>query len=267
MGRVELRAFHKGGSIYIEIDDDGRGLNREAILNKARERGFVQDGDSMSDREVFNLIFEPGFSTAKKVTDVSGRGVGLDVVRRNVEALRGQVEISSEVGKGSTFTLRLPLTLAIIDGMVVRVGRERYIIPILSIIRSIRPEAEELNTVLDKGELLDVKGELVPLFRLSRLFGIGGAEMEVTEALVVVVEDEGLQVGILIDELPGQQQIVIKTLGEAMRDIPGLSGGAIMPDGRVGLILDVGGLVRLAHSENAASEVHRLGESVEPKSG
>jgi len=248
-GRIELRAFHKGGNIYIEIEDDGRGLDREAILAKAREKGIVEDGDSMSDREVFNLIFQPGFSTAKKVTDISGRGVGMDVVKRNIEALRGQVEISSEPGRGSVFTIRMPLTLAIIDGMVVRVGSERYIIPTLSIVRSVRPRKEDLTTVFDRGEMLSLHGELIPLFRLDRLFGVEGAEQDPTRAIVVVVEDDGRQTGLLTDELLGQQQIVIKSLGETLRYTPGISGGAIMPDGRVGIILDIGGLVRLANAD------------------
>jgi two-component system chemotaxis sensor kinase CheA len=256
-GRVDLRAFHKGGNIYIEVEDDGRGLDREAILNKARERGLIQDGHAMSDRDVFNLIFEPGFSTAKKVTAVSGRGVGMDVVRKTVEALRGQVEIYSEKGKGSAFTIRLPLTLAIIDGMIIRVSTERYIIPTLSIVRTIRPNEKDLSTVLKRGELFVEQGELIPLFRLGRLFDLENWEADPMKALIVVVEDEGRHAGLLVDELMGQQQIVIKSLGDSMRGITGISGGAVMPDGRVGLILDVGGVVRLAHSaENARGWQH-----------
>ncbi|MBI5118476.1 chemotaxis protein CheA [Candidatus Poribacteria bacterium] len=250
VGRIELRAFHKGGNIYIEIQDDGRGLDRDEILAKAIERGMAREGESPTERDIFNFIFEPGFSTAKVVTDISGRGVGMDVVRRNIEALRGQVEIRSETGKGSVFIIRMPLTLAIIDGMVVRVGPERYIIPTLSIIRSVRPERSDLSTVLARGEMLSIRGKLIPLFRLSKLFGIDGGEQDPTKGLVVVIEDDGQQAGLLVDGLLGQQQIVIKTLGEAMRGIPGISGGAIMPDGRVGLILDVDGLVRLANSPN-----------------
>jgi two-component system chemotaxis sensor kinase CheA len=249
-GRVELRAYHKGGNIYIEVEDDGRGLDREAILAKARERGVVDDSDVLSDREIFNLIFEPGFSTAKKVTDVSGRGVGMDVVRRNIEALRGQVEIRSEPGKGSVFIIRLPLTLAIIDGMVIRVGLERYIIPTLSVVMSIRPDKKDLSTVLQRGEMLALQGSLIPLFRLGRLFSVDGAEQDPTKSLVIIVEDDGERTGLVTDELLGQQQIVIKTLGETMRGIPGVSGGAIMPDGQVGLILDVGGLVKLANAKS-----------------
>ncbi len=253
-GHVELRAFHKGGSIHIEIEDDGRGLDREAILKKAREKGLVGQENTLSDREVYNLIFEPGFSTAQAVTDVSGRGVGMDVVRRNIMNLRGQVDIRSEPGKGSIFSIRLPLTLAIIDGMIVRVGQERYIIPTLSIIMSMRPEEKDLNTVLNRGEMFSLHGKLIPLFRLQNLFHINnGVENDATRALVVVVEDEGRQAGLLTDELLGQQQIVIKTMGDTMRGLPGISGGSIMPDGSVGLILDISGLVKLAHSGNVGN--------------
>jgi len=248
-GTVELRAFHKGGSIYIEIEDDGRGLNRDAILKKAIERQLIRDTDSLSDREIWNLIFEPGFSTAEKVTDVSGRGVGMDVVKRNIEALRGQIEITSESGKGSIFSIRLPLTLAIIDGMVVRVGSERYVIPTLSIVMSVRPDQEDLESVVGRGEMMRLQGNLIPLFRLGRLFNLKDAEVDPTKAIIVVVEDEGKHIGVLIDDILGQQQIVIKSLGETMRDIPGIAGGAIMPDGDVGLILDVGGMVKVAHSD------------------
>ncbi len=248
-GRVELRAYHKGGNIYIEIEDDGKGLDREAIRKKAIDRGLLKDGDSLNERELANLILMPGFTTAKKITDVSGRGVGLDVVKRNIEILRGQVEIRTQEGRGSVFTIKLPLTLAIIDGMVVQVGEERYIIPTLSITRSLRPTTEEISSVFQKGEMLAIRGELIPLFKLGRLFNLEEAVDDPTDALVVVVEDDGKKVGILTDKLLGQQQIVIKSLGEKMHGINGISGGAIMPDGRVGLILDVGGLVRLAHEQ------------------
>ena len=244
-GRVELRAFHKGGSIYVEILDDGRGLDKDAILAKARERGLLREGEVISERETWNLVFEPGFSTAKKVTDVSGRGVGMDVVKRNIEALRGQVEIQSEYGKGTTFSIRLPLTLAIIDGMVVRVGEERYILPTLSIVMSIRPDPKQLSSVVQRGEMLEIQGRLLPLFRLGRMFNVPNSVDEITDGIVIVIEDEGKQTGLLVDEILGQQQIVIKSLGEALRGTPGLAGGAIMPDGTVGLILDVSGLVRL----------------------
>ncbi|MCC6695849.1 MAG: chemotaxis protein CheA [Candidatus Hydrogenedentes bacterium] len=248
VGRVTLRAFHKGGSIYIEIEDDGRGLDRNAILAKAREKGLIRDGDTMSDREVWSLIFEPGFSTAKVVTDVSGRGVGMDVVRKNIESLRGQVEIQSVAGKGSVFSIRLPLTLAIIEGMVIRAGRERFIVPTLSVIRSIQPHPGQVTTVVGRGEMLTLQGELIPLFRLHRIFSLSGAIEDPYKALVMIVENEGRKVGLMIDELVGQQQIVIKSLGQAMQELDGIAGGAIMSDGTVGLILDVGGLVAIANT-------------------
>ncbi len=251
-GMVQLRAFHRGGNIYIEIEDDGLGLDREAIISKAIERGIIRESDSLSDREVWNLIFEPGFSTAKQVTDVSGRGVGMDVVRRNVELLRGQIDIHSERGLGSKFSIRLPLTLAIIDGMVIRVGKERYIIPTLSVVRSVQPAPENLFSVARKGEMLSLQGQLIPLFRLDHLFKIPDAIQDPTQALVIIVEDDGKLAGLLIDELLGQQQIVIKSLGDGLGSIRGVSGGAIMPDGLVGLILDVGGLVRIANSMTEA---------------
>ncbi len=255
-GTVKIAAYHSAGSVVVEISDDGKGLDREVIMAKARERRLIAAATetnerSLSDREVFNLIFEPGFSTAQVVTDVSGRGVGMDVVKKNIELLRGQAEIRSEKGRGSTFRMSLPLTLAIIDGMVIRVGREVYVIPTISIVRSVKPSAREIGTVLRQGEMLQLQGRLIPLYRISRIFGIEGAHHDLTSAIVVVVEDEERQAGLVIDELVGRQQVVIKSLGETMKSIPGISGGAIMPDGRVGLILDVGGLLRFANPERA----------------
>ena len=251
IGRVELRAFHKGGNIFIQLEDDGRGMDRDAILAKGRERGLVREGEILSEREIWNLIFAPGLSTAKKLTEVSGRGVGMDVVKKSIDNLRGQVEIRSEVGKGTLFTIKLPLTLAIIDGMVVRVGHERYIVPTLAVVRSLRPKPEQVSSVFNRGEMLNLSEGLVPLMRLGSLFQVPGAAADPLKGLVVVVEDDGKPVCLLVDELLGQQQIVIKNLGEALGRMPGLSGSAIMADGRVGLIVDVGGLVRMAQSAEA----------------
>jgi two-component system chemotaxis sensor kinase CheA len=245
-GRIELRAFHKGGNICIEIEDDGRGLDRDTILAKAVERGLVRDGENLSDREVHNLIFEPGFSTAKQVTDISGRGVGMDVVRRNIEELRGTCEIISEAGVGSRFQIKLPLTLAIIEGMVVSCGGEHYIVPTLSVVRLVRPNRDDLSHVFDRGEMLAYEDQHLPLFRLGQLFGVP-AETDPEKAVVVVIEDEGKKIGLLADELLGQQSIVIKSLGEAMQDTEGVAGGAIMSNGNVALILDVAGLIKVAH--------------------
>lgn len=247
-GRVELRAFHKGGSIYIEIADDGAGLDRDRILKKAIERGLVREDQEMTDQEVFMLIMEAGFSTAAVVSDVSGRGVGMDVVRKNIQKMRGQIEIKSTPGKGTTFSIRLPLTLAIIDGMVVRVANRRFVLPLLSITRMLRPDRSRIPTVFNQAEMLNSEDGLIPLYRVHRLFDIPGATTEPTEASVVVVEHEGKQFGLLIDELLGQQQIVIKSLGESMRGTEGIAGGAIMPDGKVGLIIDLDSLIRLAGS-------------------
>lgn len=256
IGKVELRAFHKGGSIYIEIADDGAGLDREKLIKKAIERGIVREDQKLTDQEAFLLIMEPGFSTAAVVSDVSGRGVGMDVVRKNIQKMRGQIEIQSTPGKGTTFSIRLPLTLAIIDGMVVRVANRRYVIPLLSITRMLRPDQSRIPTVFNQAEMLQTEEGLIPLHRVHRLFDIPGATTDPTQASVVVIEHEGKRVGLLIDELLGQQQIVIKSLGESMRGTEGIAGGAIMPDGKVGLIMDLDSLIRLAGTmkpEHAAS--------------
>ncbi|MCB1409241.1 MAG: chemotaxis protein CheW, partial [Rhodobacteraceae bacterium] len=231
-----------------EIEDDGRGLNRKAIRDKAVSRGLLREGEQISDRDLFMMIFEPGFSTAKEVTDISGRGVGMDVVRRNNEELRGTVDIASEEGAGSTFSIKLPLTLAIIEGMVIMVGTEHYIIPTLSVVRLVRPRKEDLSYIFDKGEMIAFEGSHLPLFRLSRLFEVAEAAAEPHEAMVVVVEDEGKRIGLMADQLLGQQSIVIKSLGEKLQGTEGVAGGAIMSDGNVALILDIAGLVRVAHS-------------------
>lgn len=251
IGNIYLRAYHSGGNIHIQVEDDGAGLNREAIIKKAIERGIIRSEEGMSDREVWNLIFEPGFSTAQVVTEVSGRGVGMDVVKKNIEALRGQVDIQSTPGQGTVFTIRLPLTLAIIDGMVVRVGSERFIIPTLSIIISLRPSEKEINTIVGKGEVLSFHGKLINLYRLNRLFNIPNSVENYTDGTVVIVEAGNTQIGLLIDEILGQQQIVIKSLGEALKGVPGIAGGAIMPDGKVGLILDIAGLLKVAEESVA----------------
>ncbi len=255
VGRIELRAFHKGGNICIEIEDDGKGLDREAILNKAISRGLLREGENPSDRDLFALIFEPGFSTAKQVTDISGRGVGMDVVRRNIEELRGTVDISSAPGRGSTFSIKLPLTLAIIEGMVIRVGQEHYIIPTLSVVRLIRPQRSDLTHVFDRGEMLAFEGSHLPLFRLAGLFDVQDAKTRPDEAMVVIVEDEGRKVGLMADELLGQQSIVIKSLGETMQGTDGVAGGAIMSNGNVALILDIAGIVRVAHQVDTTAHV------------
>lgn len=246
VGQIVLKAFHQGGGIHIEIRDDGRGLDRDAIAAKAVERGLVANTDNMTDEEIFSLIFEPGFSTAATITDVSGRGVGMDVVRSNIESMRGNVRIRSEKGKGSVFTLVLPLTMAIIDGMIVRIGSERYILPLLSIIESFKPTEKMISTVSGRGETVPFRNRLLPLFRLYKLFGIDDAETDPLRALVVVIEDAGRQVALMVDELLGQNQTVIKNLGAGLRAVEGIAGASIMADGKPGLIIDVNGLVKLA---------------------
>ncbi|MCD6327753.1 Hpt domain-containing protein [bacterium] len=250
-GRVELRAFHKGGNIHIEIADDGRGLDRDAILAKAKERGLVREGETPSDREIFNLIFEPGFSTAKKVTDISGRGVGMDVVKRNIADLRGNVEISSELGKGSVFSIRLPLTLAIIDGMLLQVGQERYIIPTLSIIGAVKPDPEALQSVLDRGQMLSFQNRLIPVFLLGHLLGIEHAKQDASCGIVIVVEENGKNMGLVVDKLLGLRQTVIKSMSDSLGKQVGVAGATILSDGHVGLILDMGGIMKLINKDEA----------------
>jgi two-component system, chemotaxis family, sensor kinase CheA len=255
-GVIRLHAYHSGGNVVVELTDDGRGLDRDKILEKAFAKGLVDEDKTLSDQEIYNLIFLPGFSTAEKITEVSGRGVGMDVVRRNVDALRGQVEIDSEQGKGCTFTVRLPLTLAITDGMLVKVGRERYIVPTVNIFLSFRPEPGSLSTVVGKGLLVRLRDELMPVFCLYRLFGVKGAIEDPLRGLLVVVGDGTRRCAILVDELYGQQQVVAKSLGSGIGKIHGVSGGAILGDGRVGLILDPGEIASLARGSFHGGDGH-----------
>ena len=244
-GTVTLRAFHQGGSIVIEIEDDGAGLNKDRILAKAVERGLIKPGETRSDKEIFALIFEPGFSTAEVVTDLSGRGVGMDVVRRNIDKLRGKIEIRSTPGHGSVFTISLPLTLAIIEGLLVGIAGQRFIIPTLSVREAFRPSADMLSRVHDCGELINVRGHLIPLLRLGNHFGLQTHATDPCAGIVVVVECDNQQRCLLVDELLGKQEVVIKSLGDAFSKSPALSGAAILGDGRVGLILDSSTLVKL----------------------
>jgi len=244
-GRVLLRAYHKGGSIIIEISEDGRGLHRERIVAKAIEKGLIDRGDHLDDHEVWNLIFAAGFSTAEKVSEVSGRGVGMDVVRRAVEKLHGKIDIQSTLGQGTIFSMRLPLTMAIIDGMVVKVGPERYIIPTAAVRESLRLERGAYFTVAGRGEMINIRGKLMPLIRLHQLFDVVPRYSDPYTSLIVVVENEGRQKCLMVDELLGKQELVIKSLGEALKSLKGVTGGAILGDGRVGLIMDVGGIFDL----------------------
>jgi len=238
-GSVRLSAYHSSGNVVVDLIDDGAGLQRDRIVSKAIEKGLIESDRGLTDNEVFNLIFAPGFSTAEKVTDISGRGVGLDVVRRNLEVIRGRLEITSTPGAGTTFSLRLPLTLAVTDGMLVRVGTERFVIPLTQIHMSFRPEPAMLSTVVGQGEMVLLRGALMPIVRLHRTFSVRGAIENPLAALLVIVGDGAQRTALMVDELLGQQQVVAKPLGDALGRIPGFSGGAILGDGCVGLILDV----------------------------
>jgi two-component system chemotaxis sensor kinase CheA len=238
-GTVWLTATAEGGSIVIEVRDDGRGIDCEGLLQRAQKLGLIAEGDELAEPEIHNLVFQPGVSTARAVTEVAGRGVGMDVVKRGVNGLRGRVAISSSPGEGTTFRLILPLTLAIIDGMVVTTGSERYIIPTLSIVESIQVDDSMVSSVLDLGEMVTVRGECIPLLRLARIFGVTGAASAPGDGLVVILEGVGQKVGLLVDSVLSQQQVVIKSLGHGIDSERLISGAAILSDGRVGLILNV----------------------------
>ncbi len=241
-GRLLLRAFHQAGHISIQITDDGRGLNKEKILAKAREKGLIETADHMSDSDIFNLIFEPGFSTAEKVTDISGRGVGMDVVRKKIQHLRGRVEIQSIPGQGATFLLKVPLTLAIIDGLVVGVGQERYIVPVFAVKEMLRPGEDTISTVENRDEMALVRGRLFPVVRLHRRFDVIPRSEDATQCVLIIAESAGKDFCLMVDEVIGKQEVVIKSLGETMKHVAGVAGGAILGDGRVGLILDMEGI-------------------------
>jgi len=241
-GNISLRAYHKGGNIVIEIEDDGKGLDREKIFKKAVATGLITGEEQMTDAQVFDLILSPGFSTANQITDVSGRGVGMDVVKEGIEKFRGHLNIESQKGIGSRFIISLPLTLAIIDGMLVRVDEEKYVIPTIAIQKAFRPGPDEYFTVEGKGEMVKDRGHLVPLIRLNEIYGTSNHIKSVEQNLVVVVESKEERRAFLIDELLGKDEYVIKNLGGNMDDIQGIAGGAILADGKVGLILDVHGV-------------------------
>jgi two-component system, chemotaxis family, sensor kinase CheA len=245
VGRLRISAYQQGGNIYIEIADDGRGLDPERLRAKARELGLVGDDPIPSD-QAFHLIFRPGFSTAEKVTALSGRGVGMDVVRRNVEAIGGTIAIRSELGRGTTFRIKLPLTLAILDGQRLSVGNESYVLPLAAIVESVRPRRDQLATVLGAGEVVTIRDHVIPMVRLHRIFGVRPRSEDPTEGLLVIVEHEGRQAAILVDELLAQQQVVIKSLERHFDKVRGVAGATVLGDGHVTLILDVPGLIALA---------------------
>jgi two-component system chemotaxis sensor kinase CheA len=259
-GIVKLSAYNASGSVVVELSDDGRGLDRDRIVAKAIEKGLIASEHGMTDAQVFALVFAPGFSTADRVTELSGRGVGMDVVRRNIESVRGRIDIRSAPGKGTTFVVRLPLTMAVTDGMVVRVGAERFIVPLTGIHMSFRPEASMLSTIIGTGEAVLLRGELMPVLRLHRLFDVPDAVESASEGLLMIVGEEQQRTAILVDELLGQQRVVAKPLGRSLGKVPGISGGAILGDGRVALILDVNETVALARGRESRHTHDRLGE-------
>lgn len=245
-GNISLKAYHQGSNIVIELSDDGRGIDPDRVLKKAIANGIVAEGDQLSKEEIYKLIFAPGFSTAAQITDISGRGVGMDVVKKNIEKLRGKVEIQSELGKGSTFRILLPLTMAIVDGLVVKVGEDRFILPTTSVKVALRPGKDVLAKIQGNKEILNIRGQIIPLFRLHQHFAIPGAISDPRNATVVVVETGGKPCGLLVDDMVSKQEVVIKSLGGMMQGIPGVSGGAILGDGTIALILDPASLISVA---------------------
>lgn len=247
-GTITLRAFHQGGSIVIEVSDDGAGLNRARILAKARERGLpVHDG--MTDQEVWLLIFEAGFSTAEAVTDVSGRGVGMDVVKRNIQGMGGRIDIESAFGVGTRISIRLPLTLAILDGLSVAVGDQMFIVPLNYITESLQPSAADIKTVSGHGRVVQVRGEYLSVIALHEIFNLRPNVTAVHEGILVILEAEGHKAALFVDDLVGQHQVVIKSLESNYRRVQGVSGATIMGDGKVALILDTAALVMTSQQE------------------
>lgn len=244
-GTIQLTAYQMGDSVYIEVEDDGRGLNMAKILEKATSKGLVPPETGLTEEQIFNLIFLPGFSTTDQVTNISGRGVGMDVVKRNVESLNGSIQIRTNEGKGTTISIKLPLTLVILDGLKVLVGNDVYVIPITSVVESLRPEKKNIKTVSVKGEVVDIRGEYIPLLSLHHLFGKPSLKKDPCDAIVVLVSHEDKKRCLLVDGLIGEQQIVIKNLGTATPRVEGIAGGTILGDGKVALVLDVPGIVKM----------------------
>ncbi|MGW8256650.1 MAG: chemotaxis protein CheA [Thermoguttaceae bacterium] len=261
-GTLHLRAYHDAGNVVIELEDDGQGLDSEKILRRAVEHGLVESDRAVSATEVYSLIFQPGFSTAENITEVSGRGVGLDVVQRNVESLRGHVSVTSCPGKSTKFTVTVPLTTAILEAMLLRVGGQRYLLPTIAILRSFRPQPGSISTVAGRAEMVMLHDRLFPLFRLDKLFNIPDAITDPFQAMVVIIEGAGKQCALMVDEILGQQQVVIKSLGNALASVSGVAGGAIMGDGNVGIILDAVGLVNIIH--NRLPNIHSCAATNSP---
>ncbi|CAA7618764.1 chemotaxis protein CheA [Magnetospirillum sp. SS-4] len=259
-GTIHLAAEHRSGRVIIQVSDDGKGIDRKRVLEKAVEKGLVERGAQLTDEQIDQMIFAPGFSTAAQVSDVSGRGVGMDVVRRNIQDVGGRVVVQSTPGQGSRFILSLPLTLAVMDGMLVAVGNQRYVLPLTNIVESLRPTPQQARTLVNVGDVLTLRGDYIRLIRLYDLFGIRNAITETTRGLVVVVETEGGdRIGLLVDELLGQQQVVIKSLDSNYRPVEGISAATILGDGRVALILDVGALRIMGERLNRAQGEAAIG--------
>jgi two-component system chemotaxis sensor kinase CheA len=252
---IRLKAFHRAGGVVVEIADDGAGLDTERIRTRAAALGLIPEGAPIAAAEIHQLIFRPGFSTADRVTEVSGRGVGMDVVRRNIQALRGRIDIQTERGVGTTFSLQLPLTLAIVDGLVLGVGGDRFVIPTPAVQESLRPRPEQVHTTHGRPSMVQVRERLIPLLHLGSAFGISSARQRISEGTVVIAEDNGRPVALVVDELLGKREVVIRSLGEMFRGVRGIAGGAILGDGRIGLILDTGGLLALAGATPAGVAV------------
>jgi two-component system chemotaxis sensor kinase CheA len=242
---LRLSAFHRAGFIVVEIADDGAGLDTDQIFSRGLKLGLIPEGSELGPADIHQLVFQPGFSTAAKVTELSGRGVGMDVVKRNIEALRGRIDIQTVRGKGTTFSIQLPLTLAIVDGILLGVGADRFVIPTFAVQESFRPLPEQVQTLHGQACMVQVRDRLYPLLHLGEVFGIAGARQRISEGTVVICHDNGRCVALAVDELIGKQEVVIKGLGEMFRDVRGIAGGAILGDGRIGLILDSGGLLAL----------------------
>lgn len=245
-GHITLRAYHEGGNVVIEVADDGAGINSQRVRQKAVDRGVISADAVLTDDEICQLILLPGLTTAEKITDVSGRGVGLDVVQRNVAALNGSIHICSELGRGCTFRIRLPLTMAILDGLAMRLGNDVYVLPLVSVVESLRPESGQIVHVAERGELLMVRGEPLPLIHTRQMFHASAAKTDPCNGLVVLVENQGRKYGLVVDELVGQLQVVMKSLETNYERVEGVSGATILGDGRIAMIVDIAGLVRLA---------------------
>ncbi len=255
-GIISLDAYHQGGNIVIEISDDGAGIDSKAVFNKAVDKGLIDSNATLSDSQVYDLLFEPGFSTAAAITDISGRGVGMDVVKRNIQALGGRIQVESTPGKGSTFKVNLPLTLAILDGQLVKVGTEVYIIPLIAIVESLQIDNKLINRVSGDMVLYRLRDDNVPILPIYQIFNLEAENKDLHNALLVVVEADGQKVGLMVDDLLAQQQVVIKSLKDNYQQVDGISGATILGDGSVAMILDIPGIIHMALERAQRTQIH-----------